>query len=211
MHIPKINENNNLEEIKAFIHANSFGILVTTQADSVPIATHIPIELAKNAAGEDVLVGHIAKANPQVKTLQDGKDVLAIFSSPHSYISSSWYQHATTVPTWNYIAVHVYGKLRILSNEELHASLVDLVDKYEQAIAKKPMQLSDLPEKNVFREMRGIVGFEVAITDIQARYKLSQNRHAEDYQHIMDELEALEDSGAAYIADEMKKLREKDI
>jgi transcriptional regulator len=205
MHVPKINENKNLDEIKAFIHANSFGILVTNDSGSAPIATHIPLELSKNASGEDVLVGHIARANQQIKTFQDGIETLAIFSSPHSYVSASWYKHATTVPTWNYIAVHVYGVLRIQSDEELHASLVDLVNKYEQAIAKEPMKVEDLPEKKVAREMRGIVGFEIKITDFQARYKLSQNRHSEDYQHVINELEELDENGATYIAEEMKK------
>lgn len=205
MYIPKINENNDLEEIKAFIHANSFGILVTNQTGKAPIATHIPIELSTNSEGKDVLVGHIAKANPQLKTFEDGIEVLAIFSSPHTYVSSSWYKHATTVPTWNYIAVHVYGTLRILSEEELHASLVDLVNKYEQAVAKNPIKLENLPQKKVAREMRGIIGFEIKINDFQARYKLSQNRHKEDYKDIITELGALDEHGASYIADAMKK------
>jgi len=206
MHVPKINENKNIEEIKAFINANSFGILVTNQTGSAPIATHIPIELSTNTEGEDVLVGHIARANQQIKTFEDGIEVLAIFSSPHSYVSSSWYQHATTVPTWNYIAVHVYGTLRIQSDEELYASLTELTNKYEQAIAEKPIKLEDLPAKKITREMRGIIGFEIKITDFQARYKLSQNRHSEDYQHVINELEKLDDNGATYIANEMKKL-----
>ena len=186
MYIPKINENTNLDEVKDFIHQNSFGILVT-QLDGQPIATHIPIELSQNSTDEDILIGHISKANTQWKTFDNNNNALAIFSSPHTYVSSSWYQHAVTVPTWNYIAIHVYGKLRTLSQDELYQSLVALVDKYE-TISKHPIQLNQLPAEKVQREMRGIIGFEMKITNIQARYKLSQNRNEEDYQHIIHEL-----------------------
>lgn len=205
MYVPKINENTNLEEVRDFIHQNSFGILVT-QLENKPVATHIPIELSKNTNGKDVLIGHISRGNEQWKTFENNENALAIFSSPHSYVSSSWYQHAVTVPTWNYIAIHVYGKIRVLSKEELHQSLIELVNKYE-TISKNPLHLNDLPAEKVKREMRGIIGFEMEITNIQARYKLSQNRNTEDQQHVIRELKKLDDNGAHYIADEMDKRR----
>jgi len=205
MHIPKLFNNTDLESAKAYIKENSFGILVTTQENRAPWATHIPIELKTNAAGKDILVGHISKANPQWKQFEQQSEVLAIFSAHHSYVSSSWYKHSTTVPTWNYVAVHVYGTIKILSEEELYQSLVRLVDKYEQ-VSKEPVSVDKMPEKMVKREMRGIVGFEIEITGFEAKEKLSQNRHKEDYQNIIEELKEVGDPNAKGIAEKMEGL-----
>jgi len=116
MYIPPYYENKDLSEIKKFLQENSFGILINV-VDGKPWGTHIPMELETNAEGGDVLVGHIAKANPQWKHFDNNKEVLCIFNGPHAYVSSSWYKEEE-VPTWNYIAVHVYGKLELLSDEE---------------------------------------------------------------------------------------------
>lgn len=205
MYIPKLYKNEDLESAKQYIKENSFGILITTQEGGAPWATHIPLELRQNEEGQDVLIGHISKANPQWKTFEHQTQVLAIFSAHHSYVSSSWYNHSTTVPTWNYVAVHVYGTIKILSEEALRQSLVRLVDKYEQ-VAKAPVSLDKLPEKVVKREMRGIVGFEITITEFHAKQKLSQNRHKEDYKNIIKELKDLGDVNSEGIAGKMEDL-----
>ena len=205
MYIPKLYKNTDIEAAKAYIHQHSFGILTTSDENGLPLATHIPIELETNSKGEEVLIGHISKANPQWKTFDSGRPVLAIFSAHHNYISSSWYEHAETVPTWNYVAVHVYGNIRILDKEELRASLKKLVAKYEQA-SKNPVDLDTMNEKMVNREMRGIVGFEISITDIQAKHKLSQNRHEEDFDTIIDELKEVGDANSLGIAEKMEEL-----
>ena len=108
MYIPQHYRNENLKEVREFIINNSFGILIN-QIDGKPWATHIPLELDKDSNGKDILYGHIAKANPQWKYFDDASEVLCIFNGPHSYVSSSWYKEEE-VPTWNYIAVHIYGK-----------------------------------------------------------------------------------------------------
>ena len=90
------------------------------------IATHIPLELSKNKLGKDILQGHVSKANPQWHHFKNNTEVLAIFTGPHGYISSSWYDFEE-VPTWNYIAVHVYGTIKIIEGEELYNSLKQLV------------------------------------------------------------------------------------
>ncbi len=128
MYIPAIYKNENLSDVRAFLAANSFGILVS-QSEGKPWATHIPMEIAQNSDGKEVLVGHISKANLQAKHLENGGQFLAIFSGAHNYISSSWYDHEN-VPTWNYIAVHIYGSMRILTEIELLQSLTELVDKH---------------------------------------------------------------------------------
>lgn len=183
MYIPHHYKNEDLNTVKAFIAKNSFGILVN-QVDGKPWATHIPLELTTDDHGEDVLISHISRANPQWKVFEKQPDVLCIFNGPHSYISASWYKEEE-VPTWDYIAVHVYGKLTILSEEEVMQSLHNLVDKYEK-IAKNPVSLSHM-SPTTLRQVKGVVGFKIEITDIQAAYKLSQTR-PEDHEAIISHL-----------------------
>jgi transcriptional regulator len=171
MYIPELYKNENQEDIQNFIHQNGFGILVN-QTNGKLWATHIPL-LLEEKDGKQILVGHVSKINPQVESFQVNDEVLAIFSGAHSYISSSWYDHEN-VPTWNYLAVHVYGKLTIYNHEQAVDSLKRLVDKYE-AKSKNPIRIEDLSSKTM-REARGIIAFEIEITAIEAQKKLSQNR-----------------------------------
>lgn len=200
MYIPEYQRNNNISEVKAFIRQNSFGILVSQMAGK-PWATHIPLELDSNAEGKDLLVGHIARANPQWKDFAQNEEVLCIFNGPHAYISSSWYQEEE-VPTWNYVAVHVYGKIKILSEEEVMASLHRLVDTYE-AGSTNPVSVKDM-SIHTLKQVRGVVGFQVEISDFQAKYKLSQNRE-HDHPRIIEALEERQDGTSRAIAELMKK------
>ncbi|WP_190809159.1 FMN-binding negative transcriptional regulator [Flagellimonas sp. S3867] len=195
MYIPHYYKNENVDEVKTFLKENSFGILVN-QVDGKPWATHIPLELDRNGQGRDVLEGHISKANPQWKTFEESKEVLCIFNGPHAYISSSWYQEEE-VPTWDYIAVHVYGKLVVLNAEETMESLHKLVNKYERD-SKNPVSLHDMSPKTL-RQVNGVVGFQIEITDIQAAYKLSQTR-PQDHAKIVSELSEKDDLGSNAIA-----------
>ena len=200
MYIPHKYKNGNLAEVKDFLTKNSFGILVN-QVDGKPWATHIPMELETTDDGKDVLVSHIAKANPQWKHFAENDNVLCIFNGPHCYISSSWYKEEE-VPTWNYIAVHVYGKIKILTEEEVMVSMHKLVDKYELN-SKKPISLHNLSEKTL-RQVKGVVGFQITIESIQAAYKLSQGRE-HDHERIIKELENTNNPNARDIANRMKE------
>lgn len=204
MYIPNHFKQQNLEEIKSFLQQNSFGILVS-QVNNKPWATHIPLELDKNSYGEDVLTGHISKGNKQWKEFDKNEEVLAIFNGPHTYISSSWYDHEN-VPTWNYIAVHVYGKIRIIEGNELITSLKKLVNKYE-ATSKNPVAVERMSEKFLKSELKGIVGFEITVTEIQAAYKLSQNRDDKNKERIIYELESRHDNASKKIAEHMKSCK----
>ncbi|CAM3476875.1 FMN-binding negative transcriptional regulator [Zobellia roscoffensis] len=200
MFIPTNHRNENLSEIRAFLKANSFGILVS-QYQNKPWATHIPLELEVNKVGNEVLTAHIAKANPQWREFDQNEEVLCIFNGPHSYVSSSWYKKEE-VPTWNYIAVHVYGKLKVLSEEEVMASMRRLVNKYE-ANSKNPISLDNM-SPHTLKQIKGVVGFEIEITDIQAQYKLSKNRE-QDHPKIIEELEDTKVPMRIEIAKAMKK------
>jgi transcriptional regulator len=201
MYTPEIYKNENQEEIKKFLLENSFGILIN-QTNGKLCATHIPLELDINKEGKDILCGHISKENPQWNGFTDNDQILAVFSGPHSYISSSWYDHEN-VPTWNYIAVHVYGKIKIIEGEAVIESLKKLVDKYEQN-SENPVRVEDLSKKTMMQS-RGIVAFEIEITEIQATKKISQNRDEKNHQNIISELEKTNTNQSIAIANEMKK------
>jgi len=199
MYTPAHYKNQDLEEIKNFIRQNSFGVLINI-VDNKPYGTHIPLELESDPQGNDVLVGHIAKANPQWNYFEAKSEVLCIFNGPHAYVSSSWYKEEEE-PTWNYIAVHVYGTLQILTEEETMQSMHRLVDKYEKA-SKNPISLKNLSSKTL-RQVKGVVGFQIRVSDIQATYKLSQTR-VDDHHKIISELEERPDSGSQSISQHMK-------
>jgi len=203
MYIPNLYKNENQAEIEQFLDENGFAILVN-QTNGKLWATHIPLILGTNSNGKQILIGHISKLNPQAESFKQNDEVLAIFSGSHSYISSSWYDHEN-VPTWNYLAVHVYGKVRLHTYEESIEGLKKLVNKYE-AKSEKPIRIEDLSEKTM-REARGIVSFEIEITSIEAQKKLSQNRDDKNYQNIISELEKTNENQAIEIAKAMKKNR----
>ncbi len=205
MYIPKNNLNENIEDVKSFIDKNGFAILVSQMQDKL-WATHIPLQLSTNENSKNILVGHIAKANPQWKYFDTKTEVMAIFLGVHSYISSSWYQEPN-VPTWDYLAVHIYGNLSIISDEKLYQSLESLVNKYEK-YSENPMTMQKIPAKMMETDLQGVVGFEILITDVHAKKKLSQNRNDKDYSNIIHELEKKSDSQSREVAQEMKKERE---
>lgn len=201
MYIPDIYKNENQEEINAFLKENSFGILIN-QTQGKLWATHIPLELDTDAEGKPVLQGHLSKENPQWKAFTNDDNVLAVFSGPHSYISSSWYDHEN-VPTWNYIAVHIYGKIKIIEGDAVTESLKKLVDKYEKN-SENPVRIEDLSQKTMM-QTRGIVAFEIEIKEIQATKKMSQNRDDKNYKNIISELEKTQKNQSIAVANEMKK------
>lgn len=201
MYIADLFKNENQSEIEDFLHKNSFGILVNQTAGKL-WATHIPLELDTNANGKAVLYGHVSIENDQWKGFAENDQVLAIFSGPHAYISSSWYDFEN-VPTWNYTAVHVYGTVKIIEGDVLLKHLKKLVDKYEAA-SKHPVSVENFSKKTMM-QTRGIVAFEIEITEIQAAKKLSQNRDDKNYDTIISELEKTGLPDAIEVAAEMKK------
>jgi transcriptional regulator len=147
------------------------------------------MELEYDNDGTKYLRGHIAKVNPQSKLLQEEPGVLAIFQSPvNHYISSSWYEKPNA-PTWNYMSVHVYGKVSILEGEALWQSVERLVKRYEKDSAH-PVSLATLPQP-VQGMLQAVTGFEIKVDKFEAAFKLSQNRNPKDHQNIIAELEKL--------------------
>jgi transcriptional regulator len=200
MYVPKQFRNNDASTINDFIRHHGFGILVSL-SDNKMIATHIPLELS---ADETKLTGHIARANPQWRSFSNNTEVMIIFPGPHAYVSSSWYDHEN-VPTWNYISIHVYGKIKIIEGEQLYSALTQLVNKYEKT-SQYPVSVEKMSPEYVRQQIKGLVGFEIDITSIEAAYKLSQNRDKKNYLNVINELEKRGDHDSKSVASEMKKI-----
>jgi len=203
MYVPKYYKVSDLEEIKEFIQHNSFATIVSIRKGK-PIAAHIPV-LLKKIEDDYYLTGHLAYGNPLWKTFEEVQDILVIFNGPHAYISSSWYEHEN-VPTWNYQAVHVYGKASLIEGIALEQDLTSLLEKYE-SFRENPVLWDKLSPELLQQEMKGIKGFKIKVEEVQAAYKLSQNRNASDYANIIKELYKEENPHADALAEAMKKNR----
>jgi len=175
MYIPAFNRIEDRDKINAFVHAYGFATVVSDSGDA-PWASHLPVLLDEEGG---VLRSHMARANPQWKHFSSGREVLCIFHGPHAYISPSWYAQQHTVPTWNYAAVHVYGTATVIHDTEAVKNVViDTTEKYE-ALMPQPWVLP-LAEHELAAMLKAIVGFTVAITRVEAKFKLGQNKSAED-------------------------------
>ena len=165
-------------KIAAVIRANSFATLVTFDG-AAPFASHVPLVFQPARGPHGTLIGHVARANPQWQHFGNGAEALAIFQGPHAYISPSWYRTPHMVPTWNYVAVHVYGIARLVENPAAFTEILRLtIDEYE---AGRPTPWrEELPADYKAAMMKAIVGFEIEITRVEGKFKLSQNRKPED-------------------------------
>lgn len=201
MYIPEFNRVRDRANTVSFVKANPFAILVSA-SDAGPFATHIPI-LARDADQHLVLHGHMAKANPHWNLLQGGQESLAIFHGPHAYISPSLYESRESVPTWNYAAVHVYGKARVIFEpEQLVEEVREIIHAFDPAYFD---QWSALSEKFRNGMLKQIVGFEMIATRIEAKFKISQNRTKKDQAAVIASLGQSRDSAVTGIAQLMQK------
>lgn len=206
MYTPKLFANENTRELIGFMREHPFAMLVT-QHEGRPFASHLPFDIVEKTAdsGRFYLQAHLARANPQWRSFAENEEVLVVFTGPHSYVSSSWYAEMN-VSTWNYVAVHAYGKLRILDDGELRDALARLTRRYESGM-EKPLFMEAMPDDYITRQLRGIVGFEVEITALEGKWKLSQNRSDADFRRIVGELEKSEHADSQAVAAMMTGMR----
>jgi transcriptional regulator len=203
VYIPASFNENDQATLHDFMRAHSFATVVTTH-DSKPFASHLPLFLDGTSGPQGALIGHMARANLQWQEMQAGAEVLVMFHGPHAYVSPAWYEaQAMVVPTWNYMAVHAYGKARILSQEELEQALHKLVDSYEGAY-EQPWQL-EMSQSMREKMLGAIVGFEIALSSIEGKFKLSQNRSEQDRQRVTAKLAEQDDAGSRSVAEQMGK------
>lgn len=184
MYIPKYFEITNRAEMNAIINSNGFATLYSTHQGS-PFATHLPLLLHEDGTE---LVGHFAKGNKQWTDIM-GQQVLAVFQGPHCYISPSWYETQDTVPTWNYVSVHVKGEIELMPDGDarLMESMQNLTRKYEEPTSG--YSLSEVDDAYIESLSKGVVGFVLRITQIEGKAKLSQNHSRERVERVIEQLE----------------------
>ncbi len=201
MYIPASFHETDLTKQHDFIEQHSFGTLIS-QHESEPIANHLPFLLNRDVAPHGRLIGHMARANSQWQT-GAGQQVLVIFQGPHAYISPTWYEAQNVVPTWNYIAVHAYGTLRLIED---HNRLLEIVSRTVQRYeSPRPQPWSiDSPEPEfVNKLLASIVGFEIDIERLEGKWKLNQNHPHERREKVVRGLRATARHDEMQIADWM--------
>lgn len=202
MYVPSHFAENDRARLIDLMRRNSFALLISSHEDR-PFATHLPLLYRPEPGEHGCLLGHVAKANPHWQALAD-HPVLVVFQGPHSYVSPSWYGEPG-VPTWNYAAVHVYGRVRLIEDRDEFRELLRALTAVYEAGSAEPWrmeQAGDLPE----RMMGGIVGFEIEITEIQGKFKLSQNRGPADRDSVVRHLSESADETARATARLMREM-----
>lgn len=174
------------EKLAAFMRAHSFATLVSYDG-TASVATHVPVLFSPEGGPHGTLRTHVAKANPQWRHFADGREVLVIFQGPHAYISASLYETGEAVSTWNYTAVHAYGMPALIDDADQLAQLIDdTVDAYDPTFPKPSSGY--LAEELRSGLMKALVGFEIPISRIEGKYKLSQNRPVVDIRNVYEAL-----------------------
>lgn len=187
MFMPAVFTESRPEILRQVMRENSLATVVTA-AGGVPFASHLPVTIDDDTATGGIKIrGHFARANPHWNQLAAGEEALAIFQGPHAYVSPSWYEDPQSVPTWNYVTVHASGRARLLDPSELRALLNDLVTLHE-GTAGEPWRFDSLPAGDADQLMEAIVGFEIAVSRLEGKLKLSQNRSGEDQRRVRDQL-----------------------
>lgn len=211
MYTPDIFALTDPAEVRRTLHEHGFALLVTA-AEGAPMASHLPFLFDAGRGPKGALLCHMAKANPQWKDFPaleaTGREALVVFQGPHGYVSPSWYAAGPAVPTWNYLAVHAYGTLRIIDDPaEIKAHQARLVDTHEAGFAV-PWSMAGQSEKYIARMLRGIVAFEIPISRLEAKAKLNQNKSDADRQGVIAALEASGRPGDLELAAIMRRVAE---
>jgi transcriptional regulator len=197
MYIPKDFKITDESVAFSVIQEHSFATLFS-QHDGKPVATHLPLLLNKEKTH---LYGHFARPNPQWKEIEQ-QTVLAVFHGPHCYISPSWYETNQTVPTWNYVSVHVYGEVELIEDHELVESLHELVSTFEAKDSS--YSLGDLDPALLAGMSKGVQGFKIKINQMEGKAKLSQNHSTQRQERVIRELEQKPSTDEQQIAAWMK-------
>ena len=185
MYIPEHFKETNPERISALIEGHPFGMLITAP-EGVPFVSHLPFVFARPAGSQSKLLGHMARANPQWQHFATGSEVLAVFQGPHAYVSPSWYASAG-VPTWNYAVIHLHGTARLIEDETELEALLEQLTRVHESPMPSPWAHKATGERRA-KLLNMIVGFEIEVTSIRGKFKLSQNRPLEDQRNVAREL-----------------------
>ena len=201
MYIPTQFRETDIPTLHAAIRAAGLATLVTTGPDGI-LATPLPLLLDPEPGPHGALLGHVARANPQWHRSAPDADGLAMFAGPDAYITPSWYetkrQTGKVVPTWNYVAVHAYGRVEFIDDAAwLHALVTRLTERHEGA-RPQPWAVADAPPEFTKAQLKGIVGVRLVISRLEGKWKMSQNRSAEDRAGVVA---GLREDGNTVVAD----------
>ncbi len=207
MYVPRFNALDDLDGIRAMVRAIGSAELVTVGEDGYPLATRLPVVWEG-----DRLILHIARANPHWRSIPAEGDVgaLAIVTDAEAYVSPGWYaskaEHGRVVPTWNYSAVQITGRVHRIEDPGWLRSAVTLLTEQHESSRAEPWAVTDAPATYVDKQLRAIVGLEIAIERVEGKVKLSQNRSEEDRAGVVAGLRAEGSGREATVADQMERL-----
>jgi len=192
----------NHQEVIQFMKDHPFVFITGSDSANKPVATQIPVFIDEKD-GKYFLTGHIMRNTDHHKAFEQNKNVLAVFTGPHTYVSATWYTKPVG-STWNYMSVHAHGTIRFGDTDELRSILQRLTLHYENGNAASTTVFDNLPAEYTERMMKAIVPFEIEINDLQHVFKLSQDRDKESYENIIMQLEK-QDAAGKYIAGKMRE------
>ncbi len=203
MYTPRHNRIEKQSQLHQLICDYNFAALVTWR-DSAQV-TYLPFLLDSNRGPHGTLVSHMARANPHWQTFADGAEAMVMFNGPHAYITPAWYQNQQTVPTWNYMVVHAFGRPRLIEDETTLREMLDRLVRESEATRQSPWNRNEETEVTG-KLLPGIVGFEIPIDRLDGKFKLSQNRSAEDRAGVIAGLAGSDHSSDHELARQMREL-----
>jgi transcriptional regulator len=193
LYVPPLFKEDRIDVLHASILGSGLATLVTLTTDGL-IASHVPMLLDSDPAPYGTLLGHVARPNPQARGAVPGVQALAIFQGPDAYITPSWYatkrENGKVVPTWNYVTIHAYGPVEFFDDTERLRAIVTRLTERQEAARAEPWAVSDAPADFIDGMLRGIVGFALPIARLEGKWKMSQNRPAQDRAGVITGLEA---------------------
>ncbi|MBR9824195.1 MAG: FMN-binding negative transcriptional regulator [Alphaproteobacteria bacterium] len=190
MYIPPAFKMDDEAEMRSLMRSYDFALLLVPGLDDLA-ATHLPLKLADE---RQALVGHVARANPMTKAIEDGQKAVAVFTGPHAYVSPTWYSDPTeNVPTWNYIAIHAFGRLVPLEGEDAERALSSQIADFEEK-----WRITDIEEKKRAKLEAAIQPFELEIERLEGKAKLSQNKPVAERLRLADALNERGEHAVAY-------------
>lgn len=211
MYVPRHFAQERIEALADVMRRHPFATLVTLGDDGL-VASHLPLLWDPEPAPYGTLTGHLARANPQWRSAGPSTDALAIFTAGDAYVSPSWFpskrEHGKVVPSWNYVAVHAAGPLRTIDDPQWLRALVTRLTDVHEATLPAPWKVADAPGEYVAQLAKAIVGVEIPVRRLEGKWKLSQNRPAEDFAGTIDGLERRGDPSSLAVAQAMRAWRD---
>jgi len=190
------------DTVIAFMKENSFAI-ITAIGETYPVATQVPLFIHINEEGKIFLTGHIMRKTDHHKAFEKNDHVLVLFTGPHTYVSASWYTTPQTASTWNYMTVHVKGKISLLDEAATYKAIKNITEKYEGKETAAAFHKMD--DDYIAAMLKAIIAFSIEVESMENVFKLSQNRDEQSKKNIIEALQKRPDENSKMIAAEMIK------